>query len=146
MKTSSLIEVVGDKTYTNFFHLDKKHSCRFDNAVFQNGVTYDHKNKSKGIEGSIVTAAKLRAINSLSQLKAHIKDVAEEILRPFPSIWSMPESKAVTSKKVDFYKLALCVIIAKEKMSASTSKKRADLSPVSTTTVRVPGTSESSSS
>ena len=67
LKTSSLIEVVGDKTYTNFFHLDKKHSYRFDNAVFQNGVTYDHKNKSKGeIEGYIVTAAKLRAIKSSS--------------------------------------------------------------------------------
>ena len=110
---SDIYDVIDDKAYDLFFHLNSKHNYSFGDRHFQNGAICVRKAaKKEGENGEKVTASRLMPIQTASAFEKHVKEVSEAVCKR----GSTNKITKKVQKRVVYYKVELCTIILKEKI------------------------------
>ena len=123
----ALREIIDDCTYGLFFHHDDRHIYNFDERPFQNGAIYGRmQEKVQGeVAGTKITASRLVPLQTKTIFETHVKEIGEAIY------------KRGNRKRIDYYKVELCVLVVKEKLPPLPRKRKLPTS----TSIQPPATS-----
>ena len=110
---------MADEENEHSFHFDKAHSYRIDGRAWQHGTAiYGRKDKDAGNGGGVITKSKLVSLRDADEFREHVIKVGHRIYdEPASSISTRAGGKKKQKRgKLCGFKVALCVVILKEKV------------------------------
>ena len=138
----AISDVAKDRLYDLWFHKDQSHTYKFDDSAFSGGSIYarSKKRKERETDKLKVTASRLEPITTVGDFKKHVETIADaEYKRQTKATakansGSADKTKKATKKRVDHYRVQLCIIFVKEKVKKTKSSTSSSVPPPIITT------------